>query len=107
MRRAAHAPHGPDLPPELEPLALDALTHDVAQTDFLEAGLESVRFHDCDLTRADFRGARLQGCEFRRCDLTGLEGVASLRGAALEWPAIVELAGVFAAALGVEVLDAD
>ena len=77
------------------------------QTDFLEAQLDEVRFHGCDLTRADFRGARLNQCEFRRCDLTGLEGVESLRGAALEWSDIVGMAGVWAGALGIERLDAD
>lgn len=68
--------------------------------------LDAVRFHRCDLTRADFRGARLKRCEFRGSDLTGLEGVESLRGAAMDWPGIVEMAGVWAAALGIEVLDA-
>ena len=77
------------------------------QTDFLEAQLDAVRFHRCDLTRADFRGARLKRCEFRRSNLTGLEGVESLRGAALEWPDIVEMAGVWATALGIEILEAD
>ena len=57
--------------------------------------------------RADFRGARLTHCEFRRSDLTGLQGVESLRGAALEWPDIVEMAGVWATALGIEILEAD
>src|SRR3954468_7030010 len=73
--------------------------------DFLEARLDSVRFHGCDLTEADIRGARLNACELRGCRLERLEGVASLRGAALEWPAIVELAGTWAAALGIELLD--
>jgi uncharacterized protein YjbI with pentapeptide repeats len=77
------------------------------QTDFLEAQLDAVRFHGCDLTSADFRGARLKRCEFRRSDLTGLQGVESLRGAAMEWPDIVEMAGVWAATLGIEILDAD
>jgi uncharacterized protein YjbI with pentapeptide repeats len=77
------------------------------QTDFLEAQLDAVRFHRCDLARADFRGARLKACEFRRCNLTGLEGVGSLRGAAMEWPDVVEMAGVWAAALGIEILDPD
>jgi uncharacterized protein YjbI with pentapeptide repeats len=79
----------------------------LAQTDFLQAQLESVRFHRCDLTRADFRGARLKLCEFRRSELAGLSGVESLRGAAMELPDIVGLASVWAAALGIEVLDAD
>lgn len=79
----------------------------LAQTDFLEAQLESVRFHHCDLTRADFRGARLKLCEFRRNKLIDLQGVQSLRGAALEWLDIVEMAGVWAATLGIAVLDTD
>jgi uncharacterized protein YjbI with pentapeptide repeats len=79
----------------------------LTQTDFLEAQLDSVRFHDCDLTGADFRGARLHRCEFRRSDLSGLHGVQSLRGAAMEWPDIVGLAGLWAGALGIETLDVD
>lgn len=77
------------------------------QTDFLEAQLDAVRFYRCDLTRADFRGARLKRCEFRRSNLTGIDGVESLRGAAMEWPDIVEMAGVWAAALGIAILDPD
>ncbi len=79
----------------------------LTQTDFLEAQLDSVRFHSCDLTHADFRGARLKRCEFRRNDLTDLQGIESLRGAALEWPDILDMAGVWAAALGIEALDTD
>lgn len=79
----------------------------LAQTDFLEATLESVRFHGCDLRGADFRDAHLQGCEIRRCDLTDLEGVKSLRGAAMEWSTVVEMAGVWATTLGIEILDTD
>ena len=77
----------------------------LAQTDFLHTRLDSVRFHDCDLTGADLRGAQLKTCELRRNELTGLQGVESLRGAALEWSDIVEMAAVWAAALGIEVLD--
>ncbi len=79
----------------------------LTQTDFLDARLDSVRFHGCDLTNADLRGARLERCELRRSDLTGVQGVESLRGAAMEWPDIVNMAGVWAAALGIGVLDAD
>jgi len=74
---------------------------------FLEAQLDDVRFHRCDLTRSDFRGARLKRCEFRRCNLTGLQGVESLRGAAMEWPDIVEMAGLLASTLGIQTLDTD
>ena len=75
----------------------------LAQADFLDAQLDGVRFHGCRVRRCyDFRGARLQRCEFRRSELTGLQGVASLRGAAMEWHCIVEMAGAWAAALGIE-----
>ena len=76
-------------------------------TDFLEAQLEAVRFHGCDLREADVRGARMKQCELRRCELAGMQGVESLRGAAMEWSDIVGMAGVWAAALGIEVLDGD
>lgn len=76
----------------------------MAEASFLEAELDLVRFHGCDLTRADIRGARLRRCEFRRCDLTELEGVQGLAGAAIDWPGIVAMADVWAAALGISVL---
>jgi uncharacterized protein YjbI with pentapeptide repeats len=79
----------------------------LSQSDFLDAQLECVRFHRCDLSGADFRGARLDRCEFRRCELTALEGVQSLRGSAMEWSDIVSMASVWAAALGIGVLDTD
>jgi uncharacterized protein YjbI with pentapeptide repeats len=77
----------------------------LTQTDFMEARLESASFHGCDLTNGDFRGAKLKRCELRRSDLTGVQGVESLRGLAMQWPDIVEMAGVWAGALGIEVLD--
>lgn len=77
----------------------------LAQTDFLEAQLDSVRFTHCDLTEADFRGARLRRCELRGNRLDGLRGAEQLRGCALRWPDIVDSAGLWAAALGIEVLD--
>ena len=40
-------------------------------------------------------------------NLSELNGVESLRGAAMEWPDIIEMAGILAAALGIETLDID
>jgi len=77
----------------------------LAQADYLEARLSTVRWEGCDLGAADFTGARLRRCELRGCRLDGLVGVTSLRGAALEWHEIVEHAGMWAGALGIEVLD--
>lgn len=79
----------------------------LAHTDFLEAKLDSVRFHRCELSRADFRDARLVRCELRRSDLTEIQGAEHLRGAAMEWADIINMAGLWAATLGIEVLDAD
>lgn len=79
----------------------------MAETSFLGAHLERVRFHGCDLTRADFREASLARCEFRRSELTAIEGAAQLRGAAIDSAGIVANADLWAAALGIAVLDTD
>jgi uncharacterized protein YjbI with pentapeptide repeats len=87
---------------------LERVTFDdcvLAQADYLEAQLSGVRWEGCDLGAADFTGARLRRCALRGCRLDGLVGVTSLRGAALEWHEIVEQAGMWAGALGIEVLD--
>jgi uncharacterized protein YjbI with pentapeptide repeats len=77
----------------------------VESTDFSEARLDSVRFHRCDLGRCDFTGARLRRTEFRGCALNDVQGFQDLRGAAMEWRDILELAGAMAASLGIDVLE--
>ncbi len=79
----------------------------LAQSGFLDARLDGVRFEGCDMSECDFRGAKLSRCEIRRCELSGLQGIASLRGVAMEAQTIVALADVWAAALGIELLEAD
>jgi uncharacterized protein YjbI with pentapeptide repeats len=77
----------------------------LAQAEFREALLRSVRFEHCDLTEADLTGLRIEGCELRSCTLDGLAGTERLRGASMPWGDIVGHAGVFAAALGIRLLD--
>jgi uncharacterized protein YjbI with pentapeptide repeats len=77
----------------------------LAQAEFREALLRSVRFDHCDLTEADLTGMRLDGCELRSCTLDGVVALDRLRGAAMPWGDIVGHAGVFAAALGIRLLD--
>jgi uncharacterized protein YjbI with pentapeptide repeats len=77
------------------------------EADFEEVRCASVAFHGCDLTGASFANARFARSEFRRCTLDDLRGVEGLRGAAMEWSDILALAGAFAAALGVRLLDDD
>ena len=79
----------------------------LGQAEFREALLRSVRFDHCDLTEADLTGARIDGCELRSCTLDGLAGAERLRGAAMPWGDVVGHAGLFAATLGIRVLDQD
>jgi uncharacterized protein YjbI with pentapeptide repeats len=75
------------------------------EADFQDARCASVAFHDCDLTGASFHNARFARSELRRCTLDDLRGIEGLRGAAMEWGDILSLAGAFAAALGIRLLD--
>ena len=79
----------------------------MAEASFLGARLEAVRFQGCDLSRADFREASLQRSEFSGSELTELQGAAQLRGAAVDRAGIVANADLWAATLGITVLDAD
>ena len=73
--------------------------------DFTDARFESVRFHRCELQGATFTGARFAKSEMRGCTLDGLRGIEGLKGVAMDWSDVVGLAGAFAAALGIEVID--
>jgi uncharacterized protein YjbI with pentapeptide repeats len=73
--------------------------------DFTESSFDSVRFHRCELEGASFAGARFARSEMRGCSLDGIQGIAGLRGVALDWSDIVGLAGTMAAHLGIEVVE--
>jgi uncharacterized protein YjbI with pentapeptide repeats len=76
--------------------------------DFRETRIELTKVHRCDLSTASFASARFdRKSELRGCTLEDLRGVEGLRGAAMEWSDVVGLAGTFAAALGIRVLDDD
>ena len=77
----------------------------LSQADFRQALLRWVRFDPCDLTQADLDGLRIDRCELRGCTLDRLTGAERLRGAAMPWADVVGNAALFAAALGVELLD--
>ena len=89
------------------------------------ARLERVVFRDCRLEEADLAGASLRDVVFERCtlreatltnvtvervrieggDLTGLRGAESLRGVTMRWDDVVANGPLFAAALGIHVVD--
>jgi uncharacterized protein YjbI with pentapeptide repeats len=75
------------------------------ELDLYGARLEDVRFEDCLLREATLDGATLTRCSFRRCDLAGLRGAERLAGAQLTWDDVLANAPVFAAALGVVVVE--
>jgi uncharacterized protein YjbI with pentapeptide repeats len=75
------------------------------ECDLYAASLRDVRLERCELKGATLSGARLDRVELRGCDLTGLRGAEALAGARLPWNDVLENAPLFAAALGVEVID--
>lgn len=66
--------------------------------------MREVAFEDCDLSGADLTSARFEHVEMLGCMLEGLRGANSLRGVRMPWTDIVENAGLFAGACGVDVL---
>jgi uncharacterized protein YjbI with pentapeptide repeats len=78
----------------------------LVQAELQDARLASVVFTDCDLSGADFSGARLSaGCELHGCRLDGARAVERLRGARMPLPDVIASAAVFAATLGIGILD--
>jgi uncharacterized protein YjbI with pentapeptide repeats len=77
----------------------------MTECDFHGASLTDVLFDHCELREATFNGVRLKRIELRGCDLTGLRGVEALRGARMPWNDVLENGPLFAAALGLEIID--
>lgn len=75
------------------------------EADFHGATLSSVRLEHCVLTGANVDGASFSQSELRDCELTGLTGAGSLRGIRMPWNDVLQLAGLLAAATGIEVVD--
>ncbi|MEV7231111.1 pentapeptide repeat-containing protein [Polymorphospora sp. NPDC051019] len=71
--------------------------------DFTGADLGGAAFVGCDLTGARFDNATMTGTRFRDCVLLDVAGVTSWRGAVVEAADLIQLAHVFAAALGVRI----
>jgi uncharacterized protein YjbI with pentapeptide repeats len=77
----------------------------MAECDLFEATLTDVLFERCELREATFSGVKVRRVELRGCDLTGLHGAEALRGARMPWDDVLKNGPLFAAALGVEIVD--
>ncbi|MFD3516138.1 pentapeptide repeat-containing protein [Streptomyces sp. NPDC058657] len=76
----------------------------LVEPDFGDAKLERVEFRDCVLRGADFSGVTMRDVDLRTVAELGItRGVDRLRGAVISPVQLMELAGVFAAELGVRV----
>jgi uncharacterized protein YjbI with pentapeptide repeats len=78
---------------------------EMAECDLYQASLSDVLFERCTLSGATLTGASLMRVELRGCRLDGLVGAESLRGARMPWADVVENGPVFAAAIGIDVVD--
>ncbi len=77
------------------------------EADFHGATLTSVRFERCRLGGGSFEAATFVDGELIGCELDDLRGVDRLRGVRMGWPDVVAIAGLLAAAAGIEVLAED
>ena len=77
----------------------------MAECDLYGAALTDVVFDRCELREAIFSGLRVKRVELRGCDLTRLAGAEALRGARMPWDDLMPNAALFAAALGLEIVD--
>jgi len=71
--------------------------------DLYGATVDKVVFRDCDLTGAAFDGVTVKELRLERCTLMGITGVASLRGAEVDFDDLMTLAPSMAKELGLKV----
>jgi uncharacterized protein YjbI with pentapeptide repeats len=77
----------------------------MTECDLYQADLKDVLLERCDLREATVTGVLLTRVELRGCRLDGIRGLASLGGARMPWSDVVENGHLFAAALGVEIVE--
>src|SRR6476661_10617850 len=108
------SPYPPDLDEDAEPVTEledldDAVADglDWANRQARRVFLRRAELRRCRLTGAELAEARLEDVTFDDCrlDLVGLRGVEALKGARMPWNDVLENGPLFAAALGLEILD--
>ena len=77
----------------------------LTEADFYEAAVKATVFSGCSLASASIAGVTFADTEIRGCDLTALVNAERLRGVRMPWHDIVQSADVFAAGLGIEIVE--
>jgi uncharacterized protein YjbI with pentapeptide repeats len=77
----------------------------MAECELYGATLKDVLFERCELREATFSGMTIQRVELRGCDLTAARGAEALRGARMPWNDVIDNAGLFAAVVGIDIVD--
>lgn len=77
----------------------------MTECDLYGSTLKDVLFERCELREATLSTCTLERVELRGCDLTALRGAEALAGARMTWGDVVENAALFAAAVGIEIVD--
>jgi uncharacterized protein YjbI with pentapeptide repeats len=77
----------------------------MSECDLYGASLKNVLFERCELREATLSTATLERVELRGCDLTGVRGAEALQGARMPWNDVLQNAPLFAAVVGIEVVD--
>jgi uncharacterized protein YjbI with pentapeptide repeats len=75
------------------------------ELDLYGSQLQDVLFERCVLREATISGVKSKRVELRGCDLTGLRGAEALRGMRMPWNDVLENAPLFAAVVGIEIVD--
>jgi uncharacterized protein YjbI with pentapeptide repeats len=77
----------------------------MSECDLYGASLKDVLFERCELRQATISSATLERVELRECDLTGLRGAEALRTARMPWNDVLANAVLFAAVVGIEIVE--
>jgi uncharacterized protein YjbI with pentapeptide repeats len=77
----------------------------MSECDLYGSSLDDVLFERCELREATFSTATLRRVELRGCELTGLRGAEALRGARMPWADVIDNAALFAAVVGIEIVE--
>jgi uncharacterized protein YjbI with pentapeptide repeats len=77
----------------------------MTECDLYGSTLKDVLFERCELREATLSTCTLERVELRGCDLTALRGAEALAGARMTWSDVVENAALFAAVIGIEVVE--